>query len=415
MNWLLLAIMIVIPGADTRYPDELDRHREEVITLVESGVPLSELRGAVLQRNQAEDAAITAGSGVQGQLTAAEEPYLAELRAARSGVSSVWGLPSEDALAFTRETRLRSNQLATSAWTASLAAKDRDTRTRRATAAGLRGAAMLKAVRDAAATDAWVRELDDTDQLLKEAIELAQGPRGVILQSAAIVAAAKGDLPRAQNLIKQARSQPRGLDGFSMELIEASIAAGGIQSAQRIAAAHTIAQQQLTPSKRLLLAEWLLRASLESGAPRTDSVDRAATILQSASPDDRRLLIRPIAELVQRIPGPPTSHPLDQFGRARRFVAVGEAEKARSEFQEVGDGSQPFLQPEAWLELAQLELAQGDSQAASNALIKAVAAEPAHPSSLQAARLAVRIAKRNDNELQATQELLNALPNHPDR
>jgi tetratricopeptide (TPR) repeat protein len=81
----------------------------------------------------------------------------------------------------------------------------------------------------------------------------------------------------------------------------------------------------------------------------------------------------------------------------------------------VGDGSQPHLQPEAWLELAQLELSQGDSQAASNALIKAVATEPTHPSALQAARLAVRISKRNDNELQATQELLSALPNHPDR
>ena len=83
MNWLLLAIMIVIPGTDTRYPDELDRHREEVITLVESGVPLNDLRHAVLLRHKAEDAAITAGSGVQGQLTAAGEPYLAELRAAR--------------------------------------------------------------------------------------------------------------------------------------------------------------------------------------------------------------------------------------------------------------------------------------------------------------------------------------------
>jgi tetratricopeptide (TPR) repeat protein len=395
--------------------DQLSDATKHVVDLVERGATIGEVTTAVEARRTAEDAKIRASANLDVQVAAAGESFRAEGRARRSGASARWGVPMPNQRALAASFNARMEKLATTVWTLSINSQDRDTRRRGTTAAGLRAAAMLGTLRDGATSDAWLSETTNLTGLLVDATEFAQSPRGAILFTAAIVAAAQNNLEHAKELLLLARNDPEGIDALEFELIEAAIEDGGVKGRNRLAAAKIVAQRALTPSERLFLAEWQLRAAAEASVPKTTALKAITELLTNASETERRLLTRPFADLVYRSPGNATDHPLDAFGRARAAVASSDVETARSAFATAAEGNLGFLQTEILLERAQVELKAGDFAAAERALLAAIEAEPVHASAPAAASLAVRLSDRTDNTLQTRLKVLALLPNHPDR
>ena len=227
--------------------DQLSEATDRVVQLVESGATIADVAKAVVARHAAEDAAINAGNGLDAQVTAAGEPFRAEGRAQRTGASARWGIPNQAQRDLAKLFNDRSNRLATNAWTLSINNQDRETLRRRATAAGLRGAAMLAALRDGASSDAWLGETSELMALLAEVEEFAQSPRGAILFTAAIVAASQKKLDYAKELLAKARSDPEGIDALEFELVSASIDDGGITGRNRLNAATESRQPHTEP------------------------------------------------------------------------------------------------------------------------------------------------------------------------
>lgn len=412
---MILACLVASVLSFATNADQLSDATKKVVDLVERGATMSEVTAAVEARRAVEDALIRANANLDVQVTAAGESFRAESRARRTGASSRWGVPMRDQRALAASFNARMEKLATTVWTLSIDAQDRDTRRRGATAAGLRAAAMLGTIRDGATSDAWLVETTNLTGLLIDATEFARSPRGAILLTAAIVAAAQKNLDHAKELLLQARNDPEGIDALEFELLAAAIEDGGVKGRNRLAAAKTVAERALTPSERLFLAEWRLRAASEASVPKKTALKAVTKLLMDAAATERRLLARPFADLIHRSPGDDTDHPLDAFGRARAAVASDDLETARIAFATAAKGNLGFLQTEILLERAQVELKAGDFAAAQRALLGAIEAEPVHASAPAAASLAVRLSLRTNTAIQTRLKVLGLLPNHPDR
>ncbi len=396
--------------------DELSEQRDRVRALTTESTSLEEIQEAVKIRQKIEDELLSGSDDTPLLISIAAEPHLAELGAMRLGSTMYWGMPSESQKTFARELLERSNRIATKAWTNSLA-NDRESRALRSSAAGLRAVAMLGLLR-LDASDRWTdsNTIEDISQLFEESLQLARGPRGVIFQAAAITAATKGNIEHAQELLNQARSEPTGLDPLVMMLIETSIETGGIHAHQRVKAAERLFSIKLSPAERLFLMQWRARAGYESGEPRDKTLNAISSRLDALPANERRILIRPVSEILVSIPGEAGDHPLENFGRARAHVGSNALSTAAELFRSVGENStQNHYRAEAWLELAQLELSEKNRDAAVECLVRAITSEPDHPSSQKAAQLALRISSQLGTEIRTTQSLVNVLPNHPDR
>ena len=411
-----LCVIVAVIFHPSVHADERTEQTERVRSFVKTSTPLPKLQEAVSIRQDIEDQLLANSDDPNLLISIAAEPHLAELQVKRLGVSASWAMPSPLQKAYARELLERSNRIATQAWTSSLA-NDRESRALRSSAAGLRGVAMLGVLR-LDDSDRWTdsSNLDDINQLLEESLQLARGPRGVIFQAAAIVAAAKGKMSEAQSLLKQARAEPAGLDPLTLLLLEKSFEAGGVNAYQRINAAEAVFSTKLSPAERLFLMEWRARAGYESGESRDKTIQAITSRLDDLPEAERRILLRPVSKMLTSIPGQPSDDPVENFGRARAAIDRGAAEPAFELFRTVGENApQNYLRAEAWLELAQRELSAGNREAAVECLVDAITSEPTHPSSQKAAQLAIRISKQLGSEVGTTQTLAKVLTNHPDR
>ena len=410
--WLIMALLFQ-PMVQT---DELSEYNDRVRTLAKNSSSLTEIKEAVDIRQKLEDQLLANSEEPTLHISIAGEPHLAELLALRLGSSAYWAFPTENQKTYAREVLERSNRIATKAWTSSLA-NDRESRALRSSAAGLRAVAMLGLLR-LEHSDRWTEatNLDDINQLLEESLQLARGLRGVILQAAAITAAAQGDIDEAKNLLKQARSEPLGLDPLVLLLLEKSFAAGGVNAHQRVKAAESLFSTDLSLADRLFLMKWRARSGFESGESRDSTVQAIRSHLDDMSAKDRRVLLRPVSEIVMSIPGESSDDFLEIFGRARSSTQSGAPEISAQLFRSVGENApQSYIRAEGWLELAQLELKAEDREGALECLINAITSDPAHPSSEKAAQLAIRISRQLGSEVPTTQALAQILTNHPDR
>ena len=153
----------------------------------------------------------------------------------------------------------------------------------------------------------------------------------------------------------------------------------------------------------------------KAGVSKEIALQGISSLLKEAPERERRLLARPLADLVHRSPGAASSHPLDAFGRARAAVAAADWESARQAFAQASEGEFGFLQTEVLLELAQVELKANNLDAAEIALLGAIESQPTHASIPAAALLAVRVSDRTGNAIATRATLLDLLPNHPNR
>ena len=412
---LLLLMLLPATAVAPTTNDDLAELRSDARARINAGGRLVDLEPFILARRTAEDERLESADDPRLLIDAAMEPLVTDLRAGRAGASTMWGIAPAEERAFALESFKRTNALATAGWTDAMGGEDRAARTRRANAAGLRATAMLGVIRANARDDDWTNQLDDVEQLLDEAIDLGDHGRGLARQSAAIAAAANTELERARTDLDRARREPTGLDPLLLELLQASFDAGGITAKARLRAGEIVSRRQLDPSERLFLAEWLLRAGLESGLDRTEAGVALEPLLVNIDSTRRPALVRAVSDLFKHVPGEPGNHPLDQFSAARAAAAGADLDTAREMLAAVGRDAMSQLRPEAWLELANLELADGRVTEAETALLHAIRADPSHPSAIQAARIAVRLANRQPDPTTTIQTLVDALPTPPDR
>ena len=414
---IMLTIVLAIQAASPAplNDQQLQTSREEVARLLESGSPLNEIENAIRLRRAEEDRLLEENPGIELWLAGAAEPFLTDLRASRAGSSSSWGVPPAAERRFAEDARNRSESMANAAWTATMDEESRSNRTARATAAGLRAAAMIGRERGKAMNDDWTERLGQARQLINEAIDLSGRPRGPLLEAAAISAAAAGDNTRARSLITRARQEPAGIDPLTLDLIEASINAGGLDAESRIRGARAISLRKITPSERLFVTEWILRAAHEAHLPRNEPPDIIFKLINATESSRRPSVLRAVAEIFTRLPGESTDHPLDSFGTARRLITSGRSDEAIPLLNAVAAGEMASLRSEASLELANLHLAAGDASAARISLMNAIQSGPTHPSTNQAARLALKLARRSGGAEEVLSKVISILPNHPDR
>ena len=414
---IMLTIVLAIQAASTTplTDQELQASREEIARLLQSGSSLNDIENAVRLRRSHEDRLLEKDPGIELWLASAVEPLLTDLRASRAGSSSSWGLPPAAERRFADDARNRTETMANAAWTATMDEESRSNRTARATAAGLRAAAMIGRERSKAMNDGWTERLGQAQQLIDEAIDLSGRPRGPLLEAAAISAAAAGDNTKALSLITRARQEPAGIDPLTLDLIEASIKAGGLDAQSRIRGAGTISLRKITPSERLFVIEWVLRAAHEAHLPRNEPPEIIFKLINDTESSRRPSVLRAVAEIFTRLPGETTDHPLDNFGTARRLIKAGRSDEAVSLLNVVAASDMAGLRPEASLELANLHLAAGDALAARTSLMNAIRSGPTHPSTNQAARLALKLARRSGDAEEILSILVSTLPNHPDR
>ena len=237
----------------------------------------------------------------------------------------------------------------------------------------------------------------------------------------ALIAEESASTRSAATLLTRVRENPGGVDAIEFEWLDRLAKSGDATAKNRLAVARDMLRIRRRPADRLLLAAILLQAASET-MPATRATQVALVELLRTTEENpvvRPKLVRGLAGIASGLDSgdqAETMAPLIALGRAIESGEAGDLATAIRLAQRGLEAETDDVAMEARLELANLALRADRLDEAIEQLVAACELLPAHPSTLRAAELAVRLADAEPDDRRhavTVGRLAAAIPRHP--